>query len=199
MNSQCPFREIGLFHVFSAPQTPIGTLNAEGFKEEVRNLLAQGKKFIAVDLNAFDFLYSDAYNAFISPLKEFEALGGVFGLLTSSSSVADNLSKLLVNPAIAIFENDDAILSGSNKLIAMTQALAPEEPAAEETPKTATPVEKPAEPKTERAQKIEVAEETPPITPEILLTDDDSPRSKLPWVILIALIAAATVGFLLIR
>ncbi len=199
MNSLSPFKEIGIFHVFKAPQTPIGTLNAEGFKEEVKSLLAQGKKFIAADLNAFDFLYSDAYNAFISPLKEFEALGGVFGLLTENPSVADHLSKLLVNPAIAIFESEAAIRIGSDKLTTFAQALAPEEPAAAKPAETGSfpQEEEPAEPETD-IPALETPQ-TSPIIPETFLTDEDSARSKLPWVILIALIAAATAVFLFVR
>ena len=68
------YREVGIFDLLSAPLNPIGAFDAEQFKKDVRALLAEktDEKYLAVDLSGLDFVYSDAYNAFIQFQQEME-------------------------------------------------------------------------------------------------------------------------------
>ena len=69
------YREVGIFDLLSAPLNPIGAFDAEQFKKDARKLIDDNPddKFVAVDLTGLDFVYSDAYNAFVQFQSELEA------------------------------------------------------------------------------------------------------------------------------
>ena len=89
------YREVGVFDLISAPLNPIGAFDAEQFKKDVRALLAEKKdeQFLAVDLTGLDFVYSDAYNAFIQFQQEMEDRRGMFAVLTNNKIIVDGLRK----------------------------------------------------------------------------------------------------------
>ena len=60
MSELSNYRAVGLFDLVSAPVTPIGSFDAEQFKQDVKPLLEKGSAFIGVDVTGLDFLYSDA-------------------------------------------------------------------------------------------------------------------------------------------
>lgn len=203
MNLQNHSREVGIFQVFSAPKSPIGTFDSEGFKEKIRFLLAEGKKNIAVDLSALDFLYSDAYNAFIASQSVFEKEGAILGLLTENRSISDNLSKLHFNSSIFIFQNETEILEFSEKLFsAKSEIITHEMEDALLSPETVPEKEPPVSCSAERVESPHAVsgEESfeNQIIPETFLVDEPG-RRFWPWVLLITLMAAFTIFFLLYR
>ena len=94
------YREVGIFDLMSAPLNPIGAFDAEQFKKDVRALLAEktDEKFLAVDLTGLDFVYSDAYNAFIQFQQEMEDRKGLFAVLTNNQTIIDGLKNDFTPP-----------------------------------------------------------------------------------------------------
>ena len=99
------YREVGVFDLISAPLNPIGAFDAEQFKKDVRALLAEKKdeQFLAVDLTGLDFVYSDAYNAFIQFQQEMEDRRGMFAVLTNNKIIVDGLRKAGLDKNIKVF------------------------------------------------------------------------------------------------
>ena len=120
------YREVGIFDLISAPLNPIGAFDAEQFKKDVRTLLAEKteEKFLAVDLTGLDFVYSDAYNAFIQFQQEMANRGGMFAVLTNNSVIIDGLKKAGLDKNIHVFAFEADMMSFS------LQAQAPGTPAA---------------------------------------------------------------------
>ena len=89
------YREVGIFDLLSAPLNPIGAFDAEQFKKDARKLIDDNPddKFVAVDLMGLDFVYSDAYNAFVQFQSELSSKGGMLALLSNSPTIADGLKK----------------------------------------------------------------------------------------------------------
>ena len=118
------YREVGIFDLISAPLNPIGAFDAEQFKKDVRALLAEKseEKFLAVDLTGLDFVYSDAYNAFIQFQQEMAGRGGMFAVLTNNKVIVDGLKKAGLDKNIRVFAYEADLMSFS------LHAQAPEKP-----------------------------------------------------------------------
>ena len=109
------YREVGIFDLISAPLNPIGAFDAEQFKKDVRALLAEKKdeQFLAVDLTGLDFVYSDAYNAFIQFQQEMEDRRGLFAVLTNNKTIVDGLRKAGLDKNIKVFALEADMMSFS--------------------------------------------------------------------------------------
>ena len=131
------YREVGIFDLLSAPLNPIGAFDAEQFKKDVRALLAEktDEKFLAVDLTGLDFVYSDAYNAFIQFQQEMDDRKGMFAILTNNQTILDGLKKAGLDKNIKVFAYEADMMSFSLQASAPAESkpeveVAPEEPAA---------------------------------------------------------------------
>ena len=134
MNSLKNYREVGIFDLLSAPLNPIGAFDAEQFKKDVRALIDANPddKFVAVDLMGLDFVYSDAYNAFIQFQQELSSKGGMLALLSNSKTIADGLMKAGLAAKLKVFSFEAEMMSFSLHSQSPEQessASAPEEPA----------------------------------------------------------------------
>ena len=109
------YREVGIFDLMSAPLNPIGAFDAEQFKKDVRELLAEktDEKYLAVDLTGLDFVYSDAYNAFIQFQQEMEDRKGIFAVLTSNQTILVGLKKAGLDKNIMVFAYEEDMMSFS--------------------------------------------------------------------------------------
>ena len=109
------YREVGIFDLMSAPLNPIGAFDAEQFKKDVRELLAEktDEKYLAVDLTGLDFVYSDAYNAFIQFQQEMEDRKGIFAVLTSNQTILVGLKKSGLDKNIMVFAYEEDMMSFS--------------------------------------------------------------------------------------
>ena len=130
------YREVGIFDLLSAPLNPIGAFDAEQFKKDVRALLAEktDEKFLAVDLTGLDFVYSDAYNAFIQFQQEMDDRKGMFAILTNNQTILDGLKKAGLDKNIKVFAYEADMMSFSLQASAPAESkpeveVAPEEPA----------------------------------------------------------------------
>ena len=132
MNSLKNYREVGIFDLLSAPLNPIGAFDAEQFKKDVRALIDANPddKFVAVDLMGLDFVYSDAYNAFIQFQQELSSKGGMLALLSNSKTIADGLMKAGIASKLKVFSFEAEMMSFSLHSHTPEQdaAAAPEEP-----------------------------------------------------------------------
>ncbi len=104
---------VGLFLVLPAPLNPIGAFDAEVFKEKFHSLVTERTyaKYIAVDLSGLDFVYSDAYNAFLQFHQELLKRNGTFAVLVNRESLAKSLRKVGLERFIRIFSNLTEILT----------------------------------------------------------------------------------------
>ena len=109
------YREVGIFDLMSAPLNPIGAFDAEQFKKDVRDLLAEkpDEKYLAVDLTGLDFVYSDAYNAFIQFQQEMEDRKGIFSFLTNNQTILVGLKKAGLDKSIMVFAYEEDLMSFS--------------------------------------------------------------------------------------
>ncbi|MCQ2054471.1 MAG: STAS domain-containing protein [Fibrobacter sp.] len=109
------FREVGVFDLLSAPLNPIGAFDAEQFKKDARTLIDNNPndKFVAVDLMGLDFVYSDAYNAFLQFQHELSGKGGMLVLLTNSSSITDGLRKAGLDRKLKVFSAEAEMMAFS--------------------------------------------------------------------------------------
>jgi len=125
------YREVGVFDLLSAPLNPIGAFDAEQFKKDVRTLIDShpDDKFVAVDLMGLDFVYSDAYNAFLQFQHELSNKGGMLALLSNSATIMDGLKKAGLDRKLKVFAFEAEMMSFSLH----SQAPA-EEPAAAPAP-----------------------------------------------------------------
>lgn len=138
------YREVGIFDLLVAPLNPIGAFDAEQFKKDVQELLSEkmDEKFLAVDLSGLDFVYSDAYNAFIQFQEEMESRGGMFALLTSNKIIIDGLKKAGLDKRFRILASEEDMMSFSLQIQSPeeSQSASPAAPAVEEPAESVTPV-----------------------------------------------------------
>lgn len=122
------YREVGIFDLLSAPLNPIGAFDAEQFKKDVRGLLDEksDEQFLAVDLTGLDFVYSDAYNAFIQFQEEMSSRGGMFVLLTDNKIIIDGLKKAGLDKKIKIIASEEDMMSFSLHAQASSTPSVPE-------------------------------------------------------------------------
>jgi len=132
------YREVGVFDLISAPLNPIGAFDAEQFKKDVRALLDEktDEQFLAVDLTGLDFVYSDAYNAFIQFQHEMAGKGGMFAVLTNNKIIVDGLKKAGLDKTIRVFAYEADMMSFSLHKDAPEQV--DEQPEMEITPSQVT-------------------------------------------------------------
>lgn len=109
------YREVGIFDLLSAPLNPIGAFDAEQFKKDARQLIDNNPddKFVAVDLMGLDFVYSDAYNAFVQFQGELSGKGGMLALLSNSPSIVDGLKKAGLDRTLKVFSFEAEMMSFS--------------------------------------------------------------------------------------
>lgn len=109
------YREVGIFDLLSAPLNPIGAFDAEQFKKDVRALIDEKSddKFVAVDLMGLDFVYSDAYNAFLQYQHELSGKGGMLALLSNSPTIMDGLRKAGLDRKLKVFTFEAEMMSFS--------------------------------------------------------------------------------------
>jgi len=109
------YREVGIFDLLSAPLNPIGAFDAEQFKKDARKLIDDNPddKFVAVDLMGLDFVYSDAYNAFVQFQCELSGKGGMLALLSNSATIADGLKKAGLDRTLKVFDAEAEMMTFS--------------------------------------------------------------------------------------
>jgi anti-anti-sigma regulatory factor len=198
-------KNVGLFLVLPAPLNPIGAFDAERFKSNFRTIMGYdaGFKFVAVDLSGLDFVYSDAYNAFMQCHQELSNKNGAFAVLADKDSLANNLRKVGLERFIRIFMSEA-------EMTAFTPIESPKEAAPSATTPAAANAPK-KDPPTARVAVVEKidpsAYETPvekpaPEEPKVLdknPLEDDEPSSKsmVFVVVVLLLIAVAAAAYYL--
>lgn len=107
--TQVNTKNVGLFLVLPAPLNPIGAFDAESFKNQFRSLVDENEEiqFVAVDLSGLDFVYSDAYNAFMQVHQELSNRNGLFAVLADKESLANSLKKVGLERFIRIFRSHE--------------------------------------------------------------------------------------------
>lgn len=130
------YREVGIFDLLSAPLNPIGAFDAEQFKKDVQALLTEknDEKFLAVDLTGLDFVYSDAYNAFIQFQQEMANRGGMFAVLSNNKIIVDGLKKAGLDKSIRVFAFEADMMSFSLQSQSSEKAEEPAEQDAQPAP-----------------------------------------------------------------
>ena len=130
------YREVGIFDLMSAPLNPIGAFDAEQFKKDVRELLSEktDEKYLAVDLTGLDFVYSDAYNAFIQFQQEMDDRKGIFAVLTNNQTILVGLKKAGLDKSIMVFAYEEDLMSFSLQAQSPAAAAEPELEVAHEEP-----------------------------------------------------------------
>ena len=197
-------KNVGLFLVLPAPLNPIGAFDAETFKARFREVMEEcaDAKFIGVDLSGIDFVYSDAYNAFMQFHQELSKRNGTFAVLADRESLAKSLKKVGLERFIRIFmsEADMAAYAPVEQMAAAS--VAPATPAAEEPAKpVAAEPEKPADVATETAPASPVSQA--PVAPKImdtnpLVDETQSSKGSLVAVIVLLIIVIAIVAYLIL-
>jgi len=108
---QINIKSVGLFVVLKAPLNPIGAFDAETFKSDFRSVLDSNAeaKFVAVDLTGIEFVYSDAYNAFMQLHQELSSKNGAFAVLADKESLVNSLKKVGLERFIRIFTSEESM------------------------------------------------------------------------------------------
>ena len=198
-------RSVGLFILLPAPLNPIGAFDAESFKASFRSVMEENAKakFIAVDLSGLDFVYSDAYTAFMQFHQELSKRDGTFAVLASKESLAKSLKKVGLERFIRIFMNEADMYS--YKPIEKAKASTPVEKVEKPEPTIVPEINtepKPV-PQPESAPEPVVTPAVQPAEPRILDKNplvDETPSSKGSFitVIVLLLIVIAVVSYLVL-
>jgi anti-anti-sigma factor len=120
------YREVGTYDVLNAPLNPIGAFNAEQFKKEVQDLIEQGSRNIVIDLGTLDFLYSDAFNAFMTIQTQLALKQGQFGILTADDDVTKSLEHAGVAGMVHIFRDETELMGHSLNQASRTESKSSE-------------------------------------------------------------------------
>ena len=200
-------KNIGSFLVLPAPLNPIGAFDAEAFKASFRSLVDANAEalYIAVDLSGLDFVYSDAYNAFMQCHQELSNKNGLFAVLADMESLASSLRKVGLERFIRIFskeedmaayvpvnaskisktppKNETDLKSPNIPAAATTDAAAP---AASEAPVAETATATPAAP--EKKPEFHGLDKNP-------LEDESSSSGGCVFVVVVLLIAIAVAAY----
>ena len=190
-------KSVGLFVLLPAPLNPIGAFDAESFKADFRSVVESNAdaKFVGVDLRGIDFVYSDAYNAFMQIHQELSSKNGVFAVLADKESLVTSLRKVGLERFIRIFASEEemaAYLPVEAKVAA--DQSKDEAPVA---PQTAPVVEEKAPAPQETVVQATPAPEKIASQPRIMETNplvDDTSSSRGAAVIVIVLILIAIVA-----
>ena len=205
-------KNVGLFLVLPAPLNPIGAFDAETFKARFRDVMEEcaDAKFIGVDLSGIDFVYSDAYNAFMQFHQELSKRNGTFAVLADRESLAKSLKKVGLERFIRIFMSEADMAAYAPVEQMAVASAAPATPAAEEPAKpiaaepekpVAAEPEKPADVATETAPASPVSQA--PVAPKImdtnpLVDETQSSKGSLVAVIVLLIIVIAIVAYLIL-
>lgn len=196
-------KNVGLFLVLPAPLNPIGAFDAERFKSNFRTIMSYdaGFRFVAVDLSGLDFVYSDAYNAFMQCHQELSNKNGAFAVLADKESLSNSLKKVGLERFIRIFMSE-------SDMAAFTPIETPKDAASSTAAPSVANIPK-KDPPTARVAVVEkidpsvyekpVEKPAPPVEPKVLdknPLEDEEPSSKstafVVIVLLLIAIAAAT-------
>ena len=188
---QVSTKSVGLFVLLPAPLNPIGAFDAETFKANFRSVIeaSPDTQFIAVDLSGIDFVYSDAYNAFMQFHQELSGKNGAFAVLADKESLANSLKKVGLERFIRIFGNE-AEMAAYLPINAKVSANPPKDETKPEDHAPASPVQEPVPPTPQ-------APENPAPQPRIMETNplvDETSSSRGATVIVIVLILIAIVA-----
>jgi anti-anti-sigma regulatory factor len=218
-------KKVGIFILLPAPLNPIGAFDAEVFKANFRAQLASSSKakFVAVDLSGIDFVYSDAYNAFMQFHQELLKRKGTFAVIANKESLSKSLKKVGLERFIRIFKNEAEMAAYSpvdiskvkiptvppvrsvKKVPMVRKAVSPIAPVAPVASKSRyKPVAAPTTPQLVESRLLEVESRLLEVESRLLdknPLEDDTPSSKSPLVIIIVLllIAAAVVSYLVLK
>ena len=89
---------------------------------------------MAVDLTGLDFVYSDAYNAFIQFQQEMDDRKGIFAVLTNNQTILVGLKKAGLDKSIMVFAYEEDLMSFSLQAQSPAAAAEPELEVAHEEP-----------------------------------------------------------------
>jgi anti-anti-sigma regulatory factor len=207
--TQVNIKNIGSFLVLPAPLNPIGAFDAEAFKASFRSLVDANAEalYIAVDLSGLDFVYSDAYNAFMQCHQELSNKNGLFAVLADMDSLASSLRKVGLERFIRIFSREEDMaayvpvnaskisitppknetdLKSPNIPVEATTSMAAAAPAAPEAPVTETAPATPAAP--EKKPEFHGLDKNP-------LEDESSSSGGCAFVVVVLLIAIAVAAY----
>ncbi len=198
-------KNVGLFLLLPAPLNPIGAFDAESFKAIFRTAMAENDevKFIGVDLSGIDFVYSDAYNAFMQFHQELSKRNGTFAVLADKESLAKSLRKVGLERFIRIFMSAHEMAAYAPVSETPVAPAAVEAPVAPEPAPAAVEAPVASQPAPAPAPEAPVVPQPQPPEPKILDSNplvDEAPSSKgtLIAVVVLLLIAAAVVSYLVL-
>ena len=209
--TQINTKSVGLFLVLPAPLNPIGAFDAERFKSNFRTIMDHdaGFKFVAVDLSGLDFVYSDAYNAFIQCHQELSTKNGAFAVLADRDSLVNSLRKVGLERFIRIFMSEAdmvafAPIEKPKEAAPSTAAPAGADPAVANPPKKDPPTARVAVVEQIDPSAYEKPVEKPAPEPKILdknPLEDEEPSSKSTAfvVIILLLIAIGAAAYFLMQ
>lgn len=108
-------RNVGAFVLMPAPLNPIKAFDAEQFKRDVRALMdvQPDVKFLAVDLQGLEFVYSDAFNAFILYQQELGKVGGQFAVIANSETLVTSFKRAGLDRIFKIFASESEMVEFS--------------------------------------------------------------------------------------
>ena len=202
--TQVNTKNIGSFLVLEAPLNPIGAFDAEAFKASFRSLVDANAEalYIAVDLSGLDFVYSDAYNAFMQCHQELSNKNGLFAVLADMDSLASSLRKVGLERFIRIFSKEEDMAA----YVPVNASKISKTPPKNETDLKSPNI--PAAPKTEAAAPEAPVTETAPATPAAPekkpefqgldknpLEDESSSSGGCVFVVVVLLIAIAVAAY----
>jgi len=205
--TQVNTKNIGSFLVLEAPLNPIGAFDAETFKANFRSLIDSNAdvQYVAVDLSGLDFVYSDAYNAFMQFHQELSNKNGLFAVLADKESLANSLKKVGLERFIRIFSSEEdmaAYVPVNASKISMTPPKNETELKSPNIPATPKPdVASPAAsvvPVTESAPATPVVPENKPVFQGLdtnPLEDESSSSGGCIFAVVILLIAIAVAAY----
>jgi len=197
-------KNIGSFLVLPAPLNPIGAFDAEAFKASFRSLVDANAEalYIAVDLSGLDFVYSDAYNAFMQCHQELSNKNGLFAVLADMDSLASSLRKVGLERFIRIFSKEEDMAA----YVPVNASKISKTPPKNETDLKSPNI--PAATTTEAAASVAPVTESAPATPAVPenkpvfqgldtnpLEDESSSSGGCIFAVVILLIAIAVAAY----
>lgn len=192
-------KNVGLFLVLPAPLNPIGAFDAERFKSNFRTIMSHdaGFKFIAVDLSGLDFVYSDAYNAFMQCHQELSNKNGAFAVLADKESLLNSLKKVGLERFIRIFmsESDMAAftpIDTSKDAAPSTAAPAVANPPKKDPPTARVAVVERIDPSAYETPVEKPAPEKPKVLDKNPLEDEEPSSKSTAFVVIVLLLIAIT-------
>lgn len=189
-------KSVGLFLLLPAPLNPIGAFDAETFKADFRAAVAANSKakFIGVDLSGLDFVYSDAYNAFMQFHQELSKRKGAFAVLADKESLAKSLRKVGLERFIRIFGSVDE-MAAYTPVDQKNPTAAVDEPAKH--------VDEASSPTSASQVESQPALKSPVVDPKVmdknpLVDESSSSKGSCIAVLVLLLVVVAVVSYLVL-